>query len=216
LDRNGHIKMVDFGLCKDEIFGNKLTGTFCGTPSYLPPEVLRHNQYGRAVDWWGLGVVMFEMLTGQLPFYNEERKIMFRLIVTEKVRYPRALVGETRELLQQLLTKNPDRRLGGGPGDAEDIMHHAFFSSIDWCDLDKKRVTPPFKPELRDELDTRYVDPEFDGESSDLTPPSSHDCRTLVAGEGLFFSEFSYANPSSVHSRKSLLSASSRSLEIAV
>ena len=90
-------------------------------------------------------------------------QIMFRLIVTEKVRYPRALVGETRELLQQLLTKNPDRRLGrsrsrsrsknvcalgGGPGDAEDIMQHAFFSSIDWCDLDKKRVTPPFKPEV--------------------------------------------------------------------
>ena len=90
-------------------------------------------------------------------------QIMFRLIVTEKVRYPRALVGETRELLQQLLAKNPDRRLGksrsrsrsrkmraagGGPGDAEDIMQHAFFSSIDWCDLDKKRITPPFKPEV--------------------------------------------------------------------
>merc|ERR1711988_1838055 len=115
LDRYGHIKMVDFGLCKDEIFGNKMTGTFCGTPSYLPPEVLRSSQYGRAVDWWGLGVVMYEMLTGQLPFYNDERKVMFRLIVTEKPHFPRLIAGEARELLCQLLMKNPDRRLGGGP-----------------------------------------------------------------------------------------------------
>merc|ERR1719186_1085130 len=107
LDRYGHIKMVDFGLCKDEIFGNKLTGTFCGTPSYLPPEVLRSSQYGRAVDWWGLGVVMYELLTGQLPFYAEERKMMFRLIVTEKVKYPKTFSGEARELLTQLLMKNP-------------------------------------------------------------------------------------------------------------
>jgi len=188
LDRYGHIKMVDFGLCKDEIFGNKMTGTFCGTPSYLPPEVLRSSQYGRAVDWWGLGVVMYEMLTGQLPFYNDERKVMFRLIVTEKPHFPRLIAGEARELLSQLLMKNPDR----------------------------KRLVPPFKPELRDAQDTRYVDPEFAGDSSELTPPGSADCRTMVPGECLFFSEFSYQNPGSLHSRKSLLSASSRSLEIAV
>merc|ERR1719244_149252 len=109
LDKNGHIKMVDFGLCKDEIFGGKLTNTFCGTPSYLPPEVVRNMQHGRAVDWWGLGVVMYEMLTGQLPFYNDERKVMFRLIVTEKPHFPRLIGGEARELLSQLLMKNPDR-----------------------------------------------------------------------------------------------------------
>jgi len=217
LDKHGHIKMVDFGLCKDEIFGSKLTGTFCGTPSYLPPEVIRSSQYGRAVDWWGLGIVMFEMLTGQLPFYHEERKVMFRLICTERVKFPRTVVGETRELLHQLLVKNPERRLGGGSADSEEIMHHPFFAPIHWSDLEKKRIVPPFKPELTDELDTRYVDPEFAGDSSSLTPPNSQDCRTLLgAGEGIFFSEFSYQNPSSVHSRRSILSSSSRSLEIAV
>lgn len=216
LDRNGHIKMVDFGLCKDEIFGNKLTGTFCGTPSYLPPEVLRSREYGRAVDWWGLGVVMYEMLTGQLPFYNDERKVMFRLIVTEKVRFPGWLAGEVRELLVQLLVKNPDRRLGGGQGDAEDIMQHAFFATIDWTELERKRLIPPFKPELQGEADTRYVDPEFLDDCHQLTPPGSAEWRTLVAGEAIAFSEFSYQNPGSLRSRKSLLSASSRSLEIAV
>lgn len=229
LDRNGHIKMVDFGLCKDEIFGSKLTSTFCGTPSYLPPEVIRNSQYGRSVDWWGLGVVMYELLTGQLPFYNEERKAMFRQIVTEKVHYPKTIITrDTREILSRLLVKNPDRRLGAGSADAEEIMEHPYFATIDWYELEKKRITPPFKPELRDELDTRYVDPEFAGESTSLTPPGTR-CDSGCGGQigcggqtllpehaGVLFSEFSYQNPSSIQSGGSILSSSSRSLEIAV
>merc|ERR1719411_2080015 len=77
---------------------------------------------------------MYEMLTGQLPFYNDERKVMFRLIVTEKPHFPRLIGGEARELLSQLLMKNPDRRLGGGPADAEDIMYHPFFANINWLE----------------------------------------------------------------------------------
>merc|ERR1719312_1911383 len=213
LDKNGHIKMVDFGLCKDEIFGGKLTNTFCGTPSYLPPEVVRNMQHGRAVDWWGLGVVMYELLTGHLPFYAEERKMMFRLIVTEKVKYPKTFSSESREIISKLLTKNPDRRLGS-INDAEELMEHPFFAVINWSDLKKKRITPPFKPELTNELDTRYVDPEFEDENISMTPPSCS--RAIKPGEVICFSEFSYQNPSSIHSAGSRLSESSRSLEIAV
>merc|ERR1711963_1098043 len=184
LDRNGHIKMVVFGLCKDEIFGGKLTNTFCGTPSYLPPEVVRNMQYGRAVDWWGLGVVMYELLTGQLPFYAEERKMMFRLIVTEKVKYPKSFSSEAREIISKLLVKNPDRL--GSVNDAEELMEHPFFSVINWTDLKKKRIMPPFLPELTNELDTRYVDPEFENEDISLTPPSC--VRTVLPGEGICFS----------------------------
>merc|ERR1712156_826338 len=129
LDKNGHIKMVDFGLSKDEIFGNKVTNTFCGTPSYLPPEVICNMQYGKTVDWWGLGVVMYELLTGQLPFYHEEKKRMYRLIVTEKVLYPRIVSPEAREFISKLLTKNPDRRLGSLT-DAEEVMEQPFFAAI--------------------------------------------------------------------------------------
>merc|ERR1711936_320045 len=141
LDKNGHIKMVDFGLCKDEIFGNKVTNTFCGTPSYLPPEVICNMQYGKTVDWWGLGVVMYELLTGQLPFYHEEKKQMYRLIVTEKVLYPRIVSPEAREFISKLLTKNPDRRLGSLT-DAEEVMEQPFFAAIDWSDLKKKEADP--------------------------------------------------------------------------
>merc|ERR1711874_728580 len=213
LDKNGHIKMVDFGLCKDEIFGNKVTNTFCGTPSYLPPEVICNMQYGRPVDWWGLGVVLYELLTGQLPFYHEEKKKMYRLIVTEKVLYPRIVSAEARELISKLLTKNPDRRLGSLT-DAEEVMEQPFFAAIDWSDLKKKRIIPPFKPELTDELDTRYVDPEFEQEDISLTPPSCG-C-SLRPGDTLCFSEFSYRNSNSIKSATSILSGSSRSLEIAV
>merc|ERR1712226_761006 len=107
---------------------------------------------------------------------------MFRLIVTEKVRFPGWLAGEVRELLIQLLVKNPDRRLGGGQGDAEDIMQHAFFATIDWT-------------ELQGEADTRYVDPEFLDDCHQLTPPGSAEWRTLVAGEAIAFSEFLLPEP---------------------
>jgi len=215
LDKNGHIKMVDFGLCKDEIFGNKMTNTFCGTPSYLPPEVVCNMKYGRAVDWWGLGVVIYELLTGHLPFYAEERKMMFRLIVTEKIRYPKHISAESREIISKLMTKNPDRRLGS-LNDADEVMEQSFFADINWTDLQKKRITPPFKPVLSDELDTRYVDPEFENDDISLTPPSCS--RAVKAGQSdaLCFSEFSYRNSGSLKSSTSLLSGSSRSLEIAV
>ena len=142
LDKDGHIKIADFGLCKEEIRKGDTTKTFCGTPEYLAPEVLQDYEYGQAVDWWGLGIVMYEMMIGRLPFYNQNTDTMFGNILVEDVRFPRNvnISGECRELLLGLLVKDPARRLGGGPSDAQEIKSHPFFESIDWTSLEQKKV----------------------------------------------------------------------------
>ncbi|XP_011499207.1 PREDICTED: RAC serine/threonine-protein kinase [Ceratosolen solmsi marchali] len=197
LDKDGHIKIADFGLCKEDITYGRTTKTFCGTPEYLAPEVLEDNDYGRAVDWWGVGVVMYEMMCGRLPFYNKDHEKLFTLILLEAVRFPKNISNEAKDMLGGLLIKDPSRRLGGGPNDAKDIMDHAFFSSIDWSDLVQKKISPPFKPQVTSDTDTRYFDSEFTGESVELTPP---DQGCLGSGGGLnsiaeeqeHFPQFSY------------------------
>ncbi|UYV78443.1 AKT3 [Cordylochernes scorpioides] len=141
LDKDGHIKIADFGLCKEDIRYGGTTKTFCGTPEYLAPEVLEDTDYGRAVDWWGLGVVMYEMMCGRLPFYNLDHDVLFDLILGEEVRFPKSLSPDARSLLHGLLIKDPKRRLGGGPEDAKEIMNHAFFRSINWEELLKRNVS---------------------------------------------------------------------------
>ncbi|XP_073981157.1 AKT serine/threonine protein kinase [Rhodnius prolixus] len=173
LDKDGHIKIADFGLCKEDITYGRTTKTFCGTPEYLAPEVLEDNDYGRAVDWWGVGVLMYEMMCGRLPFYNKDHDKLFTLILMEEVKFPRTITSEARDLLTGLLVKDPNQRLGGGPEDANEIMVHPFFSSINWNDLYQKKITPPFKPLVTSETDTRYFDSEFTGESVELTPPEN-------------------------------------------
>ena len=141
LDREGHVKIADFGLCKEEIFFEARTKTFCGTPEYLAPEVLDDADYGRAVDWWGLGVVMYEMMCGRLPFYNRDHDILFEMILMEDVKFPRTLSNSARELLRGLLQKEPSKRLGGGEADYVDIQTHPFFANVNWDDVSSRRVS---------------------------------------------------------------------------
>ncbi|XP_043262876.1 RAC-gamma serine/threonine-protein kinase [Colletes gigas] len=197
LDKDGHIKITDFGLCKEDITYGRTTKTFCGTPEYLAPEVLEDNDYGRAVDWWGVGVVMYEMICGRLPFYNKDHEKLFTLIVMEEVKFPRTLSNEAKDMLGGLLIKDPSKRLGGGPNDAKEIIDHAFFSSIDWSDLVQKKIPPPFKPRVSSDTDTRYFESEFTGESVELTPPDqgflgSGASLNSIAEEQEHFTHFSY------------------------
>uniref|UniRef100_A0A8B9DLW2 non-specific serine/threonine protein kinase n=1 Tax=Anser cygnoides TaxID=8845 RepID=A0A8B9DLW2_ANSCY len=171
LDKDGHIKITDFGLCKEGIKDGATMKTFCGTPEYLAPEVLEDNDYGRAVDWWGLGVVMYEMMCGRLPFYNQDHEKLFELILMEEIRFPRTLSPEAKSLLSGLLKKDPKQRLGGGPDDAKEIMQHKFFAGIVWQDVYEKKLVPPFKPQVTSETDTRYFDEEFTAQMITITPP---------------------------------------------
>lgn len=116
------------------------------------------NVVFRAVDWWGLGVVLYEMLCGRLPFYSREHEKLFELILNGSIRFPSALHTDARVLLTGLLVKDPAMRLGGGPEDWQAIVKQKFFASIDWNKIYRKEVEPPFKPQLTSETDTSYFD----------------------------------------------------------
>jgi serine/threonine protein kinase len=162
LDANGHIALCDFGLSKANLVGSDTTNTFCGTTEYLAPEVLLdENGYTKMVDFWSLGVLVFEMCCGWSPFYAEDTQQMYKNIAFGKVRFPRdALSVEGRNFVKGLLNRNPKHRLGAN-GDAEELKQHPFFADVDWVALGKKNMVPPFKPKLKSELDVSNFDPEF-------------------------------------------------------
>lgn len=201
LGRDGHIKIADFGLCKDNIRFTDTTRTFCGTPEYLSPEVIEDNQYGRAVDWWSLGVLLYEMMCGSLPFNNGTTDRLFREILLKPVSFPATLSEQATHFLNGLLIKDPAKRLGGGPDDAREIMIHAFFRGLNWQDLIEKKVKPPFVPEITSETDTRYFDRQFTTEPVNLTPidrPMNH----LGEVDASFFTQFSFAAGSQLSQTK--------------
>ncbi|PHH60092.1 hypothetical protein CDD81_2136 [Ophiocordyceps australis] len=162
LDANGHIALCDFGLSKANLTKNATTNTFCGTTEYLAPEVLLDESgYTKMVDFWSLGVLVFEMCCGWSPFYAEDTQQMYKNIAFGKVRFPRdTLSQEGRNFVKGLLNRNPKHRLGA-TDDAEELKRHPFFGDIDWDLLAKKLITPPFKPKLKSETDVSYFDPEF-------------------------------------------------------
>lgn len=190
LDTEGYVKIADFGLCKEGMgFGDR-TGTFCGTPEFLAPEVLTETSYTRAVDWWGLGVLIFEMLVGESPFPGDDEEEVFDSIVNDEVRYPRFLSLEAIAIMRRLLRKNPERRLGSSERDAEDVKKQAFFRSIQWDELLLRNVKPPFVPTIRHLEDVSNFDEEFTSEKPQLTPPKEP--RVLTDEEQNYFTDFTY------------------------
>nr|XP_034191005.1 serine/threonine-protein kinase N isoform X4 [Osmia lignaria] len=190
LDTEGYVKIADFGLCKEGMGYGDRTGTFCGTPEFLAPEVLTETSYTRAVDWWGLGVLIFEMLVGESPFPGDDEEEVFDSIVNDEVRYPRFLSLEAIAIMRRLLRKNPDRRLGSSERDAEDVKKQAFFRHIAWDDLLLRRVKPPFVPVIHSVEDVSNFDEEFTSEKPQLTPPK--DPRPLNDLEQMLFKDFTY------------------------
>lgn len=158
LGTDGYIKITDFGLSKAEITGCKRTYSVCGTPEYLAPEVLFKVGHGKPVDWWTLGALIFEMLTGFPPFYSQNREELLHRIKFGTVKIPNSLSPEVFSLLESLLRKDPERRLGSGLGGSEEIKRHRWFEEVDWDLLLKKQYSAPFTPRLRSEVDVSYFD----------------------------------------------------------
>jgi len=194
LDAEGHCKIADFGMCKEGMSENKLTQTFCGTPDYIAPEILQELKYDASVDWWALGVLMYEMMAGQPPFEADNEDDLFESILHDDVLYPVWLSKEAVSILKGFMTKNPARRLGcvATQGCEKAILVHPFFNEkIEWEALEQRRVKPPFKPKIKNKTDANNFDRDFTSEEPILTPVDPAVIKTINQEE---FRGFSFIN----------------------
>jgi len=192
LDGHGHVKLTDFGLCKEHIQEGVMTHTFCGTVEYMAPEILMRVGHGKAVDWWSLGALMFDMLTGAPPFTAENRKKTIEKILKGKLNLPAYLTPDARDLIRKLLKRQANQRLGYGGMDAIPIKNHLFFKQCNWDDVILRRVEPPFKPVLKGEDDVSLFDTKFTKQPAIDSPDES----TLSESANLLFQGFTYIAPS--------------------
>ena len=196
LDARGHVRLTDFGLSKEGINDN-VSGahSFCGTPEYLAPEILNRQGHGRAVDWWSLGALLYEMLTGLPPFYCRDREKLFEKIRSAELSYPRYLSENAKDILRGLLTRDPNARLGSAPDDADPIKRHPFFIDIDWLRIASAELPPPWEPHVVGSLDTSQFDREFT--SMPILSPDSKDCKLGSLDDT--FQGFSYSTSALGH-----------------
>lgn len=200
LDANGHIVLCDFGLSKANLNNDGTTNTFCGTTEYLAPEVLLDEfGYTKMVDFWSLGVLIFEMCCGWSPFYAENTQQMYKNIAFGKVRFPKEILSpEGRSFVKGLLNRNPKHRLGS-INDARELKAHSFFHDIDWDLLKSKSIPPPFKPHLTSETDTSNFDPEFTNASTSVLRKQMESGSTpLSPGIQANFKGFTYVDASAM------------------
>jgi serine/threonine protein kinase len=161
LDAYGHCKLTDMGLCKENIHSSRAAMTVCGTPEYAAPEMFKREGYGLAADWYSLGALLFEMLTGLPPFYSECRRTLVAWKLTAVLAIPAVVSPVAREFIKALLERNPEKRLGFGSRDVSDIQAAPYFLETDWDALLHKDLQPPIRPHLRGAGDVRYFEDEF-------------------------------------------------------
>ncbi|KAG9044224.1 Serine/threonine kinase [Tulasnella sp. UAMH 9824] len=185
---DGHVKVTGYGVCKEDMWHGSTTGTFCGTSEFMAPEILLEQKYGRAVDWWAFGVLVYQMILGESPFRGDDEDEIFDAILEDEPLYPITMPRDAVSLLQKLLTRDPNRRLGSGESDAEEIKKHRFFNDTNWDDVLDKRVPPPYLPAITSPVDTSNFDTEFTREQHTLTPTRGQ----LSAQDQAEFQDFSW------------------------
>jgi serine/threonine protein kinase len=154
IDRTGHIKLADFGFAKK--LTNNITLTLCGTPDYLAPEIIHSKGHGKSVDWWALGVLVFEMLAGYAPFSHENTFETYQLILRGRPEFPDHFDPHAKDFIKKLLVFDRSERLGCMKNGPEDVKAHRWFKNLDWDALYKRKITPPFVPLLTQDGDTSH------------------------------------------------------------
>ncbi|CDW73224.1 protein kinase 2 [Stylonychia lemnae] len=194
LDSEGHVRLTDFGLSKQGIFRDQENQAFtiCGTPEYLAPEIIRGEGHGPAVDWWSLGALVFEMYTSRPPFQNMNKMQLLYTIATKKIDFSdiENASADFQNLVKRLLQRNPEKRIGGGEQDADEIKRHPFFNGLDWDAMSRKEVAVVFKPETSDSKDTRNIHSQFLNERAVDSPCQTRFTESQRAK--LVFDQFTY------------------------
>ncbi|KAA3456973.1 serine/threonine-protein kinase AtPK2/AtPK19-like [Gossypium australe] len=187
VDADGHVMLTDFGLAK-EIDESSRSNSMCGTTEYMAPEILQSKGHNKDADWWSVGILLYEMLTGQPPYTHANRQKLQQRIIQEKLKLPPFLTTEAHSLLKGLLQKEPSRRLGSGPGGGDEIKKHKWFRSINWKKLEAREIQPKFKPDVSGKECTANFDKCWTTMPADDSPAS-----TPTAGE--HFQGYTYVAP---------------------
>lgn len=189
LDCQGHVKIADFGMCKEGMEDGMTTNTFCGTPDYIAPEILNELPYDRSCDYWSLGVLVYEMLTGTSPFVGDHEDVLFQSILQSRITFPKYLSKEAMSFLKGLLERSVCNRLGYSP--RANIREHRFFKTLDWDRLERREQDPPFTPNVKSAVDTDNFDPEFTNDPAQLSPVDTALIQSINQSE---FAGFSFVN----------------------
>lgn len=170
---DGHLVLTDFGFSKQfqDNATDHHTRTFCGTAEYLAPEIHLGQCYSYAVDLWSLGTIVYEMLTGIIPFWADNYYEMQQRVLHDQLQFPSGFCPTTAKFISGLLVRDPAMRLGAGTDGPEEIRNHPYFADISWSDVYHKRIPPPYVPVLTDPEDVSHFDQEFVDASPRLSPP---------------------------------------------
>lgn len=165
--RDGYCKLTDFGFAK-VIEPGARTYTLCGTPEYIAPEVLLNKGHGKPVDWWTLGILIFEMIAGEPPFVDDEPIGIYQKILAGKIAWPKYMDKHAKSLIKNLLVADLSKRYGNLKNGSDDILNSKWFSTIKFDKLLLKEIPAPFKPEMKNDGDTSNFDQI---KESDEKPP---------------------------------------------